>query len=1215
MELLATSCFLKEKLNKYRELFERDFLPQLELKDFDNGIMNLENKDLFSPFLESLYNAKDYYSGNYIYYPEKEKDSRLPEKIQEILTMYSQILEKNKLEGFNFDFNPNRFQSIYIPYYILFKWYETVTILFLHLQENIDELQLIDDLKDDKQILDVAEMTADDRIREFLVSYVEIRFFIEGYYLNLCKLGNVYEERIKVIYDFLSFGGINDTLFENSYKILELFEPYIKHLKLKKLLPVDWQYNFKNLPLTERVCKKLFPQDIFAFYKILRYFDKESFDAYEIENKGGDEENVEIEENEITIENVQINSFKNNKKVRVFISSTFSDMQAERDELVKTFNMLKQEAERKGITVTMVDLRWGITSEESARGDVIDICLKEIEKSKPFFVGILGDNYGSAPSPELSENNELLAHYPWLAEDIKKGLSFTEIEMQSAVLRNPETLNAYFFIKESDKTETSIKLKNLKSAIRNQTRYPVYDYSSPEEISGIVTNQFRKILNELCSEVDISLMDKLVKQQELRLAHLRNFFIKSKGIDKKIKKFFEDDSKRILFIEGEKGIGKSALCADIIEEYFNSYDTYYYFVGENGINLFELIYYLQKTPVQKENVYNNIVERIKTIDRKTLIVIDSADKVRLNGLEHLISLWLSKLPQLIKIVVSAQNESGIKEILTSHPEVEILKINPFFDKQQRKFIESFLGSKGKKLNEKQMKHLENSNLLKNPALLRSILEELSAFGHYEKLDERIAGYSQIQNISNLYMQIFKKLENDYGKDKIGALSKFIFVSTQGLTESDLISIYHLRQLDLSLILGNGEAIYRVEEGIIKFANQQIKEIVYELYIGELLVEMEIREKYVDWLKRQTEDFSLTFNDYNYLSGNFSYHEKMRYVIELAYQVNSLGDLSQLSSFFKNLYYYEVIFRIDRTLLNDIWEKLEREGFDFENIVNEIKEGSYDPYLTPVILNDLIRLAKDNYKGYLGIELSEAAIKKLEKLGESNYVKMTIYGIINNAAIAAAQNKMFDKAIELFERSKELVITLFPEISEERAKTYKNFGQLYVEMDQPERAFSYFQEALRIYESIYHTEFNLKSADVRSSLIDVLYYMEKDDESIEMAQKTAEIFFKLQGEASKEGYLAKIKIGRTLKDSRRTNEAIELLNIISEESLQKFGRDSWVTHFAFRLLGMCWEKVINLMQDMVTQERYKEYVEYAAYAFSYSDRPEKAKKFADLLSNL
>ena len=52
--------------------------------------------------------------------------------------------------------------------------------------------------------------------------------------------------------------------------------------------------------------------------------------------------------------------------IRIFLSSTFRDFMEERDLLVKkVFPELRRKARERGVEVVDVDLRWGITEEES----------------------------------------------------------------------------------------------------------------------------------------------------------------------------------------------------------------------------------------------------------------------------------------------------------------------------------------------------------------------------------------------------------------------------------------------------------------------------------------------------------------------------------------------------------------------------------------------------------------------------------------------------------------------------------------------------------------------------------------------------------------------------------------------------------------------------------------------------------------------------------
>src|SRR3954470_11727679 len=76
--------------------------------------------------------------------------------------------------------------------------------------------------------------------------------------------------------------------------------------------------------------------------------------------------------------------------VRVFISSTFRDMQAERDHLVKVvFPRLRERLAPYRIELLDIDLRWGITREQAENDKALDVCLHWIDECRPFFIGLL----------------------------------------------------------------------------------------------------------------------------------------------------------------------------------------------------------------------------------------------------------------------------------------------------------------------------------------------------------------------------------------------------------------------------------------------------------------------------------------------------------------------------------------------------------------------------------------------------------------------------------------------------------------------------------------------------------------------------------------------------------------------------------------------------------------------------------------------------------
>jgi len=110
------------------------------------------------------------------------------------------------------------------------------------------------------------------------------------------------------------------------------------------------------------------------------------------------------------------------RSIRVFVSSTFRDMHDEREELIKrVFPRLRRLCEARGVAWSEVDLRWGVTDEQKAEGAVLPICLAEIDRSRPYFIGLLGQRYGWIPK-EVPQ--ELADRVLWLAA--LSGTSVTE---------------------------------------------------------------------------------------------------------------------------------------------------------------------------------------------------------------------------------------------------------------------------------------------------------------------------------------------------------------------------------------------------------------------------------------------------------------------------------------------------------------------------------------------------------------------------------------------------------------------------------------------------------------------------------------------------------------------------------------------------------------------------------------------------------------------
>ena len=170
------------------------------------------------------------------------------------------------------------------------------------------------------------------------------------------------------------------------------------------------------------------------------------------------------------------------KTVRFFISSTFRDMHAERDYLIKyVFPDLRQWCEKYRLHIVDIDLRWGVTREEAESGKVIDICLNEIDGSRPFFLCILGNRYGWVPD-EKDIPADTFIRYNRLTEERKKSFSITHMEIHHAVFEPLTSLDdleevphSFFYFRDPESTPDPSHLTEFTAAEKEVYRNTFFD--------------------------------------------------------------------------------------------------------------------------------------------------------------------------------------------------------------------------------------------------------------------------------------------------------------------------------------------------------------------------------------------------------------------------------------------------------------------------------------------------------------------------------------------------------------------------------------------------------------------------------------------------------------------------------------------------------------------------------------------------------------------
>jgi tetratricopeptide (TPR) repeat protein len=131
----------------------------------------------------------------------------------------------------------------------------------------------------------------------------------------------------------------------------------------------------------------------------------------------------------------------------VFISSTFVDMQQERDFLrTRVFPELEERLQAHRCHLEWVDLRVGIAlageTEDKRELKVLKVCLDEVRRCRPYLIVLLGDRYGWIPP---SDRISTAAAEQGLKTEGVAGRSVTDLEIELGIFANADQQARSFF--------------------------------------------------------------------------------------------------------------------------------------------------------------------------------------------------------------------------------------------------------------------------------------------------------------------------------------------------------------------------------------------------------------------------------------------------------------------------------------------------------------------------------------------------------------------------------------------------------------------------------------------------------------------------------------------------------------------------------------------------------------------------------------------------
>jgi tetratricopeptide (TPR) repeat protein len=634
--------------------------------------------------------------------------------------------------------------------------------------------------------------------------------------------------------------------------------------------------------------------------------------------------------------------------IRVFVSSTFRDMQLERDELVKrVFPRLRHLCEQRGVSWSEVDLRWGVTDEQKAEGAVLPICLAEVERTRPYFIGMLGQRYGWVPD-EIPES--LVGELGWLTEDL--GRSVTELEILHGVLNNPASIgHAFFYLRDPawveglEESARSVyleesatgrkRLDELRERVRH-SGHPTSDYSSPEALGARVLADLTELIEAKFPLADV--VDAAARVDAVHDAFGRARFgvhVPRASIEAQIDELTRNDGPPVL-ITGDPGIGVSATATNWARTWAtihpDSATLVHHVDADADAADYRRLAARIITSISPERgtldevtaelaaasptaVRSAVSQACHQVSTSALVVIDGVD--RLDDIDGAPTLrWLpTAFPPSVRVVLTTSAQP-VRDVV-EHRGWSTVEVPPLTADERREIVVAVLAASHKALDREHLDAIAASPHTGNARYLLTVLDELRQHGDHFTLRKLIDRTLAAETVDDLLELVLARYETDFERERPG-LTRDVFTALwaarKGLAEAELLDLLGGSGLDES-----GEPVGRLPHaiwaplhlaaerglisrgGLLGFAHRDLRRAVEDRYLS------------TDASKA---DAHATLAAY-FLAQPLS----PRVADELAWQQAEAGDIGGLRASLADLEYVELAYRRNPGETRRLWTRL------------------------------------------------------------------------------------------------------------------------------------------------------------------------------------------------------------------------------------------------------------------------------------------------------
>lgn len=775
-------------------------------------------------------------------------------------------------------------------------------------------------------------------------------------------------------------------------------------------------------------------------------------------------------------------------ELRIFISSTFRDLQEEREYLVrKVFPDIRALCRERGIHFTEIDLRWGLTDEHVALGQVVRICLDEVDRCRPFFIGITGSRYGFVPTlDDIRNDPETLERYRWVEKAMQLGRSITEMETLYALVddelvgsdidRQPaDRARFYFRQTETDDRRESDEERTALAAYRQRIRAggcPVETFSTPEELGRAISSALREIIAtdfadaHPRSPLEIERSRHVAFSLDRRRAYIPNGSALARLDDHAL----SEDPPLVLF--AESGSGKSSLLAYWADRLRRTRPEFFiveHYVGTGAAATehHEIIRHLcaeikeefgrteeiPTTPARLETAFGQWLgyaeHGLRQQERRMVVILDGLDQLP-EAAQKL--LWIPEIiPRSVRVVASTTS-SQIHDRLQSRS-WRSFAVDALSKDDRHALVARYLASFGKNLTDVQSDRIASDEKCGHPLFLKTLLEELRVVGRHEELEMHLDRLLSAGDTDDLFRVVLERIELDHGAEPVREVLSLIWASRHGLEERELAELGGLSRLKVATMVAGLEYHLMLDDGRLDFFHDYLRRAVESRYLNEESRKRQMHRRIAAYFEAQP--------------------PSRRSAEERLFGYDEAEDDSNLAATLADLDLLALLAEESGMSLPMIyWAQLRRKGYDpvetYRSSLEQPQESAalFSPLHHARTVADILRhlgLWSDAIELLHALpEIGTEAIE-VEGTNEPSSSRAERAGVENVLGMLLLLRSEYDEAEARLKQARHLFLSIGDKPSASRA--LNNLGVLYRRHGDTDRSAACFEECLALSESI------------------------------------------------------------------------------------------------------------------------------------------------------